>query len=558
MPISTSLLRFSAIFGLVITALLTPIMVVDVPPLLDYPIHLARSYITLNHASDPDLAEIYQIDWKPIPNLASDLAIYTLGQFFGVELAGRIFLGTCVFLNVAGVIVLHRVLFQCWSYWPLMAVLPAYHGALMAGFINFSIGLALFPFGVALWIVLQDRSLILRLSAHCATILILYFCHILSVGLLGIVIGCYTIWRIIDLQFRQYFCRRSISELLIVAIPFIASAGFYVRNLFVEVTTRDQSILFGQWELAPKARGIMMPVLTHSLLLDCLTLVFLLGIPILLAFYRHLNFRPDLCAGAGLLFLLFIVLPGDLLDAGFIMERLPIAAVLIGIAAIQPRNLSGMAKAGLTVAVFALALTRIGVMSANWIESNDYYQRARIMAESIKRGSSVLVVSPFSNTDTKNLKLWRHRLLGYPNWHYALINIPNLHAFSILPITERGAFSQLHFLWPEKQILSVKGAYQKLGGGNGGSSVASPSEIFHFDQDGNPIIEFSNIAFDYVLIIYANHLPSGFIKEIHDHKPLYSDTDMFLLETRVAERTASDQANELMRLQLNLLNELAH
>ncbi|MGH1483955.1 MAG: hypothetical protein ACRBM6_35635, partial [Geminicoccales bacterium] len=455
-----------------------------------------------------------------------------LGHVFDVGLAGRLFLGACVFLTVAGVVTLHRVIFQRWSYWPLIAALPAYHGALMAGFINFSMGVALLPFGIAAWIALESNSTTLRLCAHSIVVLVLYFCHVLTVGFLGIFLGCYTVWQIAGSQRGPIFSRRSVIELLILIVPFLISAWLYIQHSLLKVTEREAPVLLGHWELGPKLRGIMMPVLTYDLLLDSLALIVLLGTPIILLAYRQLDIKAALVPGIGFMLFLFIVLPGALLDAAFIMERFVIAAILIAIAATQPRTLPLPIGRGIALAVFALVLARTGVLTANWIESDAYYQRMRVMSESIERGSSVLIVSPFSLPDLRTTKLWRHRLLDYPDWHYALINIPNLHAMPILPLTERGTFSQLHFVWPDKQILSLQDQYQAYDQGDGGTSTKSPSEIFHVDENGGISLKVRDTFFDYILILYANHLSPTLRQSIPEQDPLYADGDIILMGLR--------------------------
>ena len=53
-------------------ALVAPFFAVDVPPVLDYPNHLARLYVLAFGASDPVLRTMYAPHWQIVPNHAID------------------------------------------------------------------------------------------------------------------------------------------------------------------------------------------------------------------------------------------------------------------------------------------------------------------------------------------------------------------------------------------------------------------------------------------------------------------------------------------------------
>src|SRR5229473_1250842 len=77
-------------------ALLAPIWSAAFPPLLDYPNHLARSFV-LAHLSDPTFAfsRFYRADWGAYPYLGMDASLAFLGRLFTIETAGRVFLSLC-------------------------------------------------------------------------------------------------------------------------------------------------------------------------------------------------------------------------------------------------------------------------------------------------------------------------------------------------------------------------------------------------------------------------------------------------------------------------------
>src|SRR5215469_18135242 len=69
-----------AIFVILSAATLSPLLWVQVPPLVDYPNHLARMWILAHGAEIAELANNYNINWRILPNLAMDLVVPALAQ----------------------------------------------------------------------------------------------------------------------------------------------------------------------------------------------------------------------------------------------------------------------------------------------------------------------------------------------------------------------------------------------------------------------------------------------------------------------------------------------
>src|SRR5580698_905854 len=169
--------------------LLAPLTLSDVPPLLDYPNHLARLFVLAFVGVDPVLARFYETRWGIIPNLGLDLTVPPLLWIFPVHLVGRVVIGVTLLLPVFGTIAYHRALNERMSYWPLASVLFVYNGALLRGFLNFiaSIGLALL-LGAA-WIAWRERRPALTIAIAAVGALALFFCHLTGLSLFAILIG---------------------------------------------------------------------------------------------------------------------------------------------------------------------------------------------------------------------------------------------------------------------------------------------------------------------------------------------------------------------------------
>src|ERR1051326_7692529 len=82
------------------TVLLAPLTLAEVPPLQDYPNHLARLYALAFLPADPILARFYTSRWAIIPNLALDLTVPPMLRALPVHDVGRAVMGVALVLPV--------------------------------------------------------------------------------------------------------------------------------------------------------------------------------------------------------------------------------------------------------------------------------------------------------------------------------------------------------------------------------------------------------------------------------------------------------------------------
>src|SRR5262249_7937377 len=105
------------------TLTLSPLLWASVPPLVDYPNHLARMWILVNAGRIQELGSNYVAHWRLLPNLAMDLIVPTLALVMPVELAGRLFIALTMLALLGGTVTLHRALHGRVGLWPLCSLL---------------------------------------------------------------------------------------------------------------------------------------------------------------------------------------------------------------------------------------------------------------------------------------------------------------------------------------------------------------------------------------------------------------------------------------------------
>ena len=179
---SRTLAWSSAALALAIVSLAPFLTLVDVPPVLDYPNHLARFYL-LAHPDDPILSKMYAPHWAILPNVGLDLIGRALLRVLPTYVGGRVLLAMSLLAPPAGAIVYARAAFGRWTWWSLGCGVIAFNGIFFLGFMNFLVSLGLALAGAAAWRTLRRRGWdVMAAVAGAAIGVCVFFCHLLGFG----------------------------------------------------------------------------------------------------------------------------------------------------------------------------------------------------------------------------------------------------------------------------------------------------------------------------------------------------------------------------------------
>src|SRR5712664_1152265 len=151
-PAVGNILRLVAVVILA-AALLVPIWSAAFPPLLDYPNHLARSFV-LAHINDPAFSfqRFYRSDWGAYPYLGMDASLAVLGRLFPIETAGRVYLSLCALALPAAAWFFIRQAQPESEAAALWSLLIAYNVFFLEGFLNFDLSVAMGFLSLGLWL----------------------------------------------------------------------------------------------------------------------------------------------------------------------------------------------------------------------------------------------------------------------------------------------------------------------------------------------------------------------------------------------------------------------
>ena len=169
-----------------------PLLLVDVPPLTDYPNHMARMDILAQLGREPFLTQVYQARWEVIPDLAIDAFMPWLVTVLPVDVAGRLLLAAILLLDLAGVTACAAALHGRRTWWSLGAALAAYNMAFLMGFLSFNLTLATAMVAAAAWMRLRgSTSAIATPTFGAGAASVLFIGHLLGLLFFALLIGSF-------------------------------------------------------------------------------------------------------------------------------------------------------------------------------------------------------------------------------------------------------------------------------------------------------------------------------------------------------------------------------
>ncbi|MDB5395890.1 MAG: hypothetical protein JWM91_3396 [Rhodospirillales bacterium] len=496
-------------FVALIIVLLIPLFLTEIPPLLDYPNHLARMEILSRLPGDADLARIYATSWGIVPNIGIDIAMPALMHALPLMLAGKVFVGLALILPLVGVIVLHRSLFGAVSFWPLAAGLVAYNRLFFSGFLNFLIGVGLALLGAALWRALQDRSALLRVGTAIVAAVVIFFCHLIAVAFYGLILLSLELAWLWKKRWRE-----RLGRLVLLAVPFVIPAIFYLRAPISGDTPTDgngiaDAIRHYYWALAAsppglKLYGLMSPFLTYNRLLDTGALVLVIAVLALFASERRLRISPPLAAVFAFLLMAYPAVPFFLMQTAWVDQRMPVLAGFLLFAGTLPRVGSGRTARLMVTAFAAAMLARTVVIGLVWSGHDAQIADFRQVISPVGPGDRVLVTQAERNADPQ-------AMVNRPDSVRAMRDNDSTMHLPALLVIEHKAFWPLLFTAATKQPVKVIAPYDAISLPEGELPwVGSLAELDLATVKWAPYLPDWQQKFDWVLVMHPGDALGGY------------------------------------------------
>ncbi len=393
--------------------LVAPLLVCDLPPLIDYPNHLARLFVLASLPGDAELAKFYAPHWSVIPNLALDLAGPPLMHVLPVYVAGRLLIAVAVLLPVLGTIAYASALGGRW--WALGAGLVAYNNCLLYGFLNFSIALGLALLLAAAWLRWRESNPIRAIAAAAAGAPILFACHLMGLVFFAVLIGGAELFRVLessrgatrssrmrqrplfvvagsrDRPFREpsvSSLREAIRRGLVLALVFAAPALLYAAS--------DLSQLGGDAAFLPPGEKLLQfaGVFSNYLRwLDAATACVAIGLPVRCVLTSRGRFPGVAAVPMLVLFVAFLAAPYAWKGTYHLDTRLAVMLDFMLFAGFVPARWPGGLRVFAVAAITLLFAGRMVVLTTAWAAHQSDIDDIRRVLEPVRPGQAVYVAS---------------------------------------------------------------------------------------------------------------------------------------------------------------------
>jgi len=363
-----------------------PVLTVSLPPLVDYPNHLARMHILMTAGHNEPLDRYYATNWAWQPNLAMDMMVPALARLMPLETAGRLFILIIFALIAGGALWLHRTIYRRWSLWPLAAFLFLYNRVLLWGFLNYLFGVGLALCGLALWLRLL-RHPWLRLLTASALAILLYFSHIAAFGAYALMVAGAEIeplWKALRGRDWRGLGRRTI----LLAVPFLAPILVFLSTWHDDA---DGELGFGRfWR---KADLLFSVFDDYNRAFDAVCFALTIGALGVLAARRRLGFARGPAWSLGLLVAAYLLLPSQLLGGSGADHRMPVMLFVLFVAVSMPR-LDRRWALGIGGLLGAIFLVRMAVIERAWVATVPIFDAARAALDQLPVGARLAVGFP--------------------------------------------------------------------------------------------------------------------------------------------------------------------
>jgi len=368
---------------LALAALVTaPLLSTWLPVLIDYPNHLARSWL-MAQAEMGNTSAHYAVRWQWVPNLAMELFVPTLIRWFGLEAASQLFVAMTLLLPVAGTALIHRALFGRVGWWPLAGFLFVYNSVLQWGFMNFlfGMGVALILFGA--WLATRDWRMPLRLALFALAAVGLFLLHLVAFGIYGLLVGAHAAgnW----LREGEHTAPKLLRDGMdlgqfLPALSLWAATSTAGGPTHTEYgTLTDKLYAF----TAPMGFSVLGPILGFA----SFTLAYLAWRA------RWLRFAPAMGLPILVLLLAGLAMPNWAMGSWQADIRIPAILPFLLIGASQPAI---GRRACLCVAALAMGLlgVRVHALAVTWADLDRQFSEFRAAIHAVPRGARLLVVQP--------------------------------------------------------------------------------------------------------------------------------------------------------------------
>lgn len=482
-------------FAAMLTMLIFPLLLTDVPPLLDYPNHLARIFVLAGDGDDPALSRMYAPHWSLIPNLGTDIVGLLLSRVLPIHVAGRALVALSVVLPVIGVVLYARALSRSRSYWPLAAGLLGYNALLLLGFMSLQISLGLAFIAATIWHAGRKHRRWANVLAVAVLAVAVFFCHIIGLVFLAVLL-CAD--EAADARTWQSTSNAGIGLVRLVLV-FGPPAILYLLS---DLAGDNSGAIWVDWR--EKLAMLFQPFFNYDWRLDITT-----ATAVVVVVYVGLIIRAGtLSRPAGIAFLvamlLFVVAPKAFKGGTYFDNRFLLFAMFLLFACFVPKRAPSVLAAVAGSVIGVLFIVRMLFLAFAWHGHAADVSELRQTISTVEPGSRVLVVTVGPQSAPQ---YWAER-----KWRAGMIDgfRPTDSHMAALLVIERKAFWPLLFSVPNQHPIVVLPPYREISVRSGELpeySLLAKDRLSEVEARFFPYLAEWATRFDYVLLLNSGAAP---------------------------------------------------
>ena len=351
-----------------------PIWTHPLPPLSDYVNHLARMQVIATLAKNPQLASFYEIDWAVLPNLTMDLIVPLLARVMNIYLAGQVYIVLMFALIISGTLALNRALIGRWSTLPLLAFPLLYNYIFLFGYLNYIFGIGVALWALAGWIAVRQRVWPVRLTLSTACVVVLFFCHLCALGIYGIGVLSFEIWRLWEQRAQPWPGR--IVDFVASGMPFFAAAPLLSTSPLMQLVSGIS------WDQSGKLDGLMFVITDYSDIVAFALVTVMVTSIVWAVRHRILHFHPLALVLVVVGSIVYFALPRVMFDTYMADQRVPIGVVFMLFACGDLELRRRLVRRGFLVILLVLIAARLIEIDVNWSQLSELDQRVPLRSAS--------------------------------------------------------------------------------------------------------------------------------------------------------------------------------
>lgn len=477
----------AAALALLAAIFILPLWCVTSPAMPDYPAHLAGFYLTAGGAAKPPLSEFYVIEWRLLPNLASDILVPLFAQILPLEAAVKVFLSLIVVLWVSGAALIQRSLTGRIGVAPLAGALFATNANFTWGFLNYSFGAGLAFLIFAAWIAKREKLTPKTVAGFTLAASALYVCHLFAACTLVALIGSFELSVI--LRNKDFRLQSLMPRAIPIAIMFVPAA---LASLFFKSagskgggvqfnygdTIGDRVGSVAQWAYGEPA----------YLVIGGLAILIFAGLA-----YGKVRLHPAMKLVVLIIATLTLVAPEWALGGWGVDMRLPPVLGVITFASLEIRANRLLAQVFAGIVVLLAAINAV-TLTADWRSHDRQFQEFRTAIRAIPEGSKIFTVLDGDALGD---------ISDQPYWHMA--------EFAIV---DRGAFTPLMFTTKGQHIVQLRRPYDRMAAATAqqgsppdatelGNLALGREDVDSDIKDVFPYLKYFQCHFDYAVIVHG-------------------------------------------------------